>query len=101
MIFLLALFCTVRLGFNGIKLFKNDSSRFALSAGIAGLAAALVHGMVDYVWYNNRVFFMFWVIIALVCAYSRLAKYNVRYSESNKKETNVNSATLDIVFDEK
>ena len=100
-VFLLAMFGAVRAGFNGLRILKDEGSRVALSACIAGLAATLAHGMVDHVWYNYRVFFMFWVIIALMCAFSRFGKRVIQYSEANKKETNGGSATLDIVFDEK
>ena len=27
-------------------------------------------GAVDYIWYNMSIFFMFWFVFALVCAYA-------------------------------
>jgi len=35
-------------------------------AGFCGILAVLAQGMTDYVWYNYRVFFLFWLIVGLV-----------------------------------
>ena len=28
-------------------------------------------GMFDYIWFNNRVFFVFWLVMAIGCAFVR------------------------------
>lgn len=99
LIFFIIMFCTARAGFNGIKKLSSDTSRVALSAGIAGLCAALVHGMVDYIWYNYRVFFMFWVAVAVVCAYSRVC-CSSKDADLGMGNAGENEATLNIVFSE-
>ena len=39
---------------------------------MVGILAALVHGTVDYIWYNYRVFFVFWLGVAVLRAYSEI-----------------------------
>ena len=40
----------------------------------SGLIAALAQGMTDYIWYNYRVFFVFWLVLALASAYVRVGR---------------------------
>ena len=47
----------------------SSRERMTVSAGMCGIVSALVMGMVDNVWYNYRVFFVFWCIMALTVAY--------------------------------
>ena len=44
---------------------KSDVAKLtvALCAGFIGF---MVQGLTDYVWYNYRVFLMFWVVLSLV-----------------------------------
>lgn len=42
--------------------------------GFGGLLAALAQGMTDYIWYNYRVFFVFWFVLALTSAYIRVGR---------------------------
>jgi hypothetical protein len=45
-----------------------------LCAGVlAGLAGFLLQGAFDYVWYNYRVFLVFWAVIGIGIAAGRLA----------------------------
>lgn len=43
--------------------------RMSVAAGYCGIVSALVMGLVDNVWYNYRVFFVFWSVMALTIAY--------------------------------
>ena len=55
----------------------------------------LLMGMFDFIWYNYRVFFLFWSILALACACIRVGLDDQRrhsFSGSVKKD----AATLDI-----
>ncbi len=49
---------------------RKDERRLRLSAaaGFSGIAALLAHGLVDYVWYNNRIFLLFWLVVGLTSA---------------------------------
>ena len=42
-------------------------------AGMSGIFAILVQGMTDYVWYNYRVFFIFWLCLGVTMAARRSA----------------------------
>lgn len=40
-----------------------------VSAGFCGIVAMLAAGIFENIWYNYRIFFIFWVLIALTVAY--------------------------------
>ena len=42
-------------------------------AAFSGIVAALVMGMFDYIWYNSRVMFLFWAVMAISCAAIRIS----------------------------
>lgn len=48
---------------------STGEARMTVAAGLCGIIAALVMGLADNIWYNYRVFFAFWAIIALTVAY--------------------------------
>jgi Lipid A core - O-antigen ligase and related enzymes len=47
--------------------------RLLVAAGLCGIVAFMAQGMTDYVWYNFRVYAMFWLALALTSAISRCA----------------------------
>lgn len=56
----------------------NDrETRIMAMGGFGGLLAALAQGMTDYIWYNYRVFFVFWFVLALTSAYIRVGRSEV------------------------
>jgi O-antigen ligase len=65
---------------------ESSSSKFYVAAAVASVIGALVMGAFDYIWYNYRVFYIFWIVIALGCALVRAGNYeadrNVGTSES-------------------
>ena len=66
-VFLLMLFIWAQ---SCLTLHKNESrSEKLLSAAVfCGILAVLAQGATDYIWYNYRVFFMFWMILGLGAA---------------------------------
>ena len=46
-------------------------ARLVCAAGFAGMTAILVQGMTDYVWYNYRIFLVFWLVAGLTVAVKR------------------------------
>ncbi len=51
-----------------------SSSNKTLSLGFfAGMVAFLVQGMTDYVWYNYRIFLLFWMLLGLGLAHIKTA----------------------------
>ncbi len=65
------------------------------SAALVSVAALLIMGFFDYVWYNYRIFFMFWVVMALGVACIRTGKKEIERSVGYEEYSDV-SASLDI-----
>jgi O-antigen ligase len=68
-----------------VKKPQSSYSKFYVAATVASVIGALVMGMFDYIWYNYRVFYIFWIVIAIGCAFVRAGNY----------EAERNSGTLD------
>lgn len=51
---------------------ENKASKFFVTASVIGIMAGLIMGMFDYVWYNYRVFYVFWIVLAIGCAFVRI-----------------------------
>lgn len=50
----------------------RDRTSFLYSAsGLCGVLAFLAQGMTDYVWYNFRIYAMFWLVVGLTSAIAR------------------------------
>ncbi len=81
--------------FEYVKNPESRSSKIYMIAVIASILAAIVMGIFDYIWYNYRVLYVFWIVIAIGCAFVRVGNYEtdrkkeiVQYSEQidNGKE---------------
>lgn len=44
---------------------KEDYAKFIIPAVLAGIGGHLLHGMVDLVWYNPKITFLFWLLVGL------------------------------------
>lgn len=53
---------------------SRGEDRSIVAAGLAGVCSALFMGLFDHIWYNYRVFFVFWIVIALTNAYIASAR---------------------------
>lgn len=51
------------------------------AAGFCGILAVLLQGVTDYVWYNYRIFLLFWLIIGLTAAIGRTARTDRIYQD--------------------
>ena len=103
---------TVELGIIGLAVFiiamfllvKNSVSFAAKSfdrreklltyAGMCGILSFLAQGMTDYVWYNYRIFLMFWLIVGLTTAYRRTGL--ALDSGKSTRQNDPNTAQIDI-----
>jgi len=56
--------------------------RMQAAAPLCGLFAALLQGFTDYIWYNYRVFLMFWLIAGLSMAYVRKGQAELYHIEN-------------------
>ena len=72
---------------------KKSKSRTMLIAGLSSIVGALVMGLFDDIWYNYRVFIMFWIVVAITVSLSR---NNVRERESTRNISNMTTADLEI-----
>lgn len=80
---------------------QKDSTaiRLTVSAPICGLAAVLLQGLTDYSWYNYRVYFIFWLVLALIPAYVK--HYNRELDSKSAqfvKEEYPDEANVDITL---
>ncbi len=73
---------------------KDNKSKIMIAAGLSSICGALMMGLTDYVWYNYRVFIMFWIVLALTIS---LARCNARERESMRITHNMTS--VDVEFD--
>lgn len=60
--------------YNKVQFIKRYiPDRVLSAAGFCGIVSILAQGMTDYIWYNYRVFFVFWLIFGLTMAIRRSA----------------------------
>ncbi len=71
-LFLAFLICLFQCGFSLAKHGEDREIRLIGCGALCGTIAALVQGMTDYVWYNYRVFFIFWLVIGITAAARRI-----------------------------
>ena len=57
---------------------EKRGTRLISAAIFCGIAAVLAQGMTDYIWYNYRVFLMFWLMLGLSAAVRRVLAQTAR-----------------------
>lgn len=72
----LALFIILLVAFaastlNYMRTACDKKMRIFSGAAFCGILAALMQGMTEYIWYNYRIFFVFWVVLGLSVAFRR------------------------------
>jgi len=72
--------------FEYIKKPENTTSKLYVAAAISSLVAALVMGIFDYIWYNYRVLYVFWIVIAIGCAFVRVGETELLRKEDSPSE---------------
>ncbi|MBQ9978891.1 MAG: O-antigen ligase family protein [Clostridia bacterium] len=74
---------------------RHSKSEILIAASFSGIVGALVMGLTDHIWYNYRVFLVFWAVLALSVA---LIKINdkERAKEIAANENESGRAVLDI-----
>lgn len=55
-----------------VKRPENNSAKLYVVAALSAVMGMLIMGIFDYVWYNYRVFYIFWIVIAIGCAFVRV-----------------------------
>ncbi len=92
-----AMFLFFQMNLEHAKNSMNQTNRSMIVASICAIAAALVMGCFDFIWFNYRIFFAFWFIVGLSCAHTRLGQDELRRVEY-MGNTEKNTATLDITL---
>lgn len=74
------LFCIAFFGmiFSTFKRCSLRKSKLLLLGFLCGVCAFLVQGATDYVWYNYRIFLLFWAMVGLAAAITNNCKENDR-----------------------
>ncbi|MGM9684465.1 MAG: O-antigen ligase family protein [Eubacteriales bacterium] len=71
-VFLISMFLYVQKSFEYFKAPQSRISSLMADAALCAVAGALIMGMFDYIWYDYRVFFAFWAVLGIGCAYIRV-----------------------------
>ena len=74
---------------------KNNKSFLITFASLLSVICLLVMGLFDYVWYNYRIFFLFWAVIAIGVACIRIGKKEMSRCDIHKY-SNEYAASVDI-----
>lgn len=73
--------------FEYIRSPESKTSKIYAIATIASVVSAMVMGIFDYIWYNYRVFYVFWVIIAIGCAFVRVGNYELNRKQDTMQDS--------------
>ena len=71
-VFALAIFLSFQKSLEYIKTENNVKSSIYVIAVIVSIVSALIIGVFDYIWYNPRIFYLFWIIVAMGGAFVRV-----------------------------
>ncbi len=77
-VFCVIMFLFTQMNLEYIKNTQDTSGKLTVAASLCAILSTLLFGMVDYVWYSYRVFFLFWAVIAISCACVRVGKSEAR-----------------------
>ncbi len=81
LLFLLFLFTYAKHTFTIYQKPTQGSKRTYMAAAFCGTLAILAQGMTDYIWYNYRVYLMFWLMIGVTVAIGKTAAADNRVME--------------------
>jgi len=70
--------------------------RMNAAAPLCGIAGVLLQGFTDNIWYNYRVYLMFWICLGLCAAYASFGRERVSSGEMVLGHADKNSAVADI-----
>ena len=71
-IFAIAIFLYFQKNLEYIKYQKNNNSTIYVIASVASVISTLIIGIFDYIWYNQRMFYLFWITLAIGVAIVRV-----------------------------
>ena len=74
-IFAFAIFFNIQKCLEYIKSNRESNARVFVIASIVSIVSALIMGVFDYIWYNQRIFYLFWLVLSIGCAFVRVNNY--------------------------
>lgn len=80
-VFALALLLWLRRAFGFVRYTKLRAPRLMVLGGVCGILALLVMGLFDDVWYNYRIYMLFWTLVGLVSAQVRIGEAEAARAE--------------------
>lgn len=95
LVLVFTVFLFFQMNLEHLKISQNAEHRRMIMATICTVLATLVMGCFDFVWYNYRIFFMFWVLLGIACSYTRVGQEDIR-RHAGRKLTEEDAATLDL-----
>ena len=95
-LYVLVLFTFVRHNFTFYAKQLPIKPRVLTAALFCGLLAVLAQGMTDYIWYNYRVYLVFWLLFGLSVASARTTCDENRDHLHKDSHGNTQTAELDI-----
>ncbi|MBO4979260.1 MAG: O-antigen ligase family protein, partial [Clostridia bacterium] len=95
LVFLLIVFLFAQNCFEYLLRVNDREERGLVIAGISSVAAMLVMGITDHIWYDYRIFLLFWTVIGLVSSYIKYGFTEVRHYHDYENNTQY-ASSLDI-----
>ena len=95
LIFLAVILLWSQMNLEYLKKAKDKGKKTMVAAAVCAIVALLIMGLFDFPWYNYRVFFLFWCIVAFSCACVRVANDDER-RHGFTNEPLEHSAVMDI-----
>ena len=95
-LFMVFLLIFVRYNFTFFTKYLPQKTRLFCAALFCGILAVLAQGMTDYIWYNYRVYLIFWLLIGLTVATARTAQAENRDAIPQNEQTAMHQAELDL-----
>ena len=96
-LFLLFVFLFYQCAFTHWRDERNDKLRLTAIAAGCGILAVLINGFADHVFYNSRIFFLFFAVAGIAVALSRIGKTEEERSKPLYDEGN-ETFSLDVDF---
>jgi len=95
-LFIVFLFTFVRHNFTFYAKPLPLKPRLFCAALFCGLLAVLAQGMTDYIWYNYRVYLIFWLLVGLTVATARAALAENRDDLGKAEQHAAQAAELEL-----
>ncbi len=75
LVFCLAMLLWLQRALEWLRYGRLRTARLVVLGGVAGIVALLIMGAFDHIWYNYRIYMLFWSVAGLVTAQIRVGEY--------------------------